>query len=150
MNQPEIDLDTFLHDLINKLYKETDQHKSCDDTHFYSLKQELYFNSIMFHYKSQYEDSMNGTIMIITFKFSWTPILQLILNKSYVSRKKKGRIKDKDFKEPWYQDSLPLLITIDKQRNNFIFNFIEFSFLFSFIFTFITSFLGFYSFSTCI
>jgi hypothetical protein len=149
-NQPEIDLNAFLHDLINKPYKEIDQHKSRDDTHYYSLNQEPYFNPTLFYYKSQYRDSMSETIMVITFKFSWTSILQLIFNKSYASRKKKGRSKDKDFKESWCQALLFLLITIDRYRNKFIFNFIEFSFLFSFIFTFITSFLGFYSFSTCI
>jgi hypothetical protein len=74
-NQPEFGLDAFLHDLINKSYKETDQHKSSDDTRFYSLKQELYFNLTMFHFKPQYGNSMSGTIMIITFKFNWTPML---------------------------------------------------------------------------
>jgi hypothetical protein len=53
-NRQKINLDVFLHDLINKPYKESDQHKSRDDDYAYIFEQKTDFNSPPIHYKPQY------------------------------------------------------------------------------------------------
>jgi hypothetical protein len=136
-NQYKINLDAFLHDLINKSYKESDHHKSCDDNYAYIFEQKTDFNSPPIHYKPQYQASMSGTINVITFKFNWNSILQLIFTQSYAPRKKKERIKTMHVKDLCCQGSTKCsIITLYRDKDILVFDFIEISFVFSFVFSF--------------
>jgi hypothetical protein len=75
-------------------------------------------------------------IIIIIFKFNWNTILQPILNKSYIPKKKKGRTKDSYIKSLWYQDHDYIKDTI--YRNIYFLNYfiLEFSFIFLSFFLF--------------
>jgi hypothetical protein len=92
--------------VLNSVFQdhiEANQYILCNDTYKYNFLHNLSFNPTSVYITLQYKSFMNGKIIIITFKFNWSMILQLILNKFYTPKKKKEQTKDSYNESLWCQ-----------------------------------------------